>query len=67
MRPSQKQRLEMLCRYCCNFSESLIPNFSFLQNRKLMPKFVLKEMEVLYIEEMNAAINKLKSNLVSVA
>jgi hypothetical protein len=32
-----------------------------------MPKFVLKEMEVLYIEEMNAAINKLKSNLVSVA
>ena len=31
-----------------------------------MPKFVLKEMEVLYIEEMNAAINKLKSNLESV-
>jgi hypothetical protein len=36
------------------------------QNRKLMPKFVLKEMEVLYIEEMNAAINKLKANLESV-
>jgi hypothetical protein len=31
-----------------------------------MPKFVLKEMEVLYIEEMNAAINKLKANLESV-
>ena len=30
------------------------------QNRKLMPKFVLKDMEGLYIEEMNAAINLLK-------
>ena len=30
-----------------------------------MPKFVLKEMESLYIEEMNAAINTLKSNLES--
>ena len=36
-----------------------------LQNRKLMPKFVLKEMEVLYVEEMNTAINTLKSNLES--
>ena len=36
-----------------------------MQNRKLMPKFVLKEMESLYIEEMNAAINTLKSNLES--
>merc|ERR1712223_410689 len=35
------------------------------RNRKLMPKFVLKEMESLYIEEMNAAINTLKSNLES--
>merc|ERR1712223_1870011 len=35
------------------------------RNRKLMPKFVLKEMESLYIEEMNAAINLLKSNLES--
>jgi hypothetical protein len=30
-----------------------------------MPKFVLKEMESLYIEEMNAAICTLKSNLES--
>lgn len=30
-----------------------------------MPKFVLKEMEVLYVEEMNTAINTLKSNLES--
>ena len=36
-----------------------------LQNRKLMPKFVLKEMESLYIEEMNQAISTLKSNLES--
>ena len=28
-----------------------------------MPKFVLKEMESLYIEEMNQAISTLKSNL----
>ena len=27
-----------------------------------MPKFVLKDMEGLYIEEMNAAINLLKVN-----
>ena len=30
-----------------------------------MPKFVLKEMESLYIEEMNSAISTLKSNLES--
>ena len=30
-----------------------------------MPKFVLKEMEVLYIEEMTGSINTLKSNLES--
>ena len=30
-----------------------------------MPKFVLKEMESLYIEEMNQAISTLKSNLES--
>ena len=30
-----------------------------------MPKFVLKEMESLYIEEMNASISTLKSNLES--
>ena len=35
------------------------------QNRKLMPKFVLKDMEGLYIEEMNTAINTLKGNLES--
>ena len=31
-----------------------------LQNRKLMPKFVLKDMEGLYIDGMNTAINTLK-------
>ena len=40
-------------------------NAIYFQNRKLMPKFVLKEMESLYVEEMNAAINTLKSNLES--
>ena len=30
-----------------------------------MPKFVLKDMEGLYIEEMNMAINTLKGNLES--
>ena len=30
-----------------------------------MPKFVLKEMESLYIEEMNQSISTLKSNLES--
>lgn len=30
-----------------------------------MPKFVLKEMESLFVEEMNSAINTLKSNLES--
>jgi len=35
------------------------------RNRKLMPKFVLKDMEGLYIEEMNMAINTLKGNLES--
>ena len=28
-----------------------------------MPKFVLKEMESLYVEEMTMQINQLKSNL----
>jgi len=40
-------------------------NIILKQNRKLMPKFVLKEMESLYIEEMNSAISTLKSNLES--
>ena len=35
------------------------------QNRKLMPKFVLKEMEVLYIEELKSSINLLMANLES--
>ena len=34
-----------------------------MQNKKLMPKFVLKEMESLYIEEMTQQINTLKNNL----
>ncbi|KAI5732066.1 hypothetical protein M8J77_020673 [Diaphorina citri] len=35
------------------------------KNRKLMPKFVLKEMELLYIEEQKAAVNLLMANLES--
>lgn len=35
------------------------------QNRKLMPKFVLKEMESLYIEELKSSINLLMANLES--
>ncbi|VVD05998.1 unnamed protein product, partial [Leptidea sinapis] len=35
------------------------------KNRKLMPKFVLKEMESLYIEEMKSSINLLMANLES--
>ncbi|KAG1683210.1 Calcium-dependent secretion activator 1 [Nymphon striatum] len=35
------------------------------KNRKLMPKFVLKEMECLYIEEMRTSINMLMGNLES--
>jgi len=34
-------------------------------NRKLMPKFVVKEMEATYIDELTQAINTLKSNLES--
>ena len=36
-----------------------------VQNRKLMPKFVLKEMESLYIEELKSSINLLMANLES--
>ncbi|XP_075219478.1 calcium-dependent secretion activator 1 [Lycorma delicatula] len=35
------------------------------KNRKLMPKFVLKEMESLYIDELKASINQLMVNLES--
>lgn len=35
------------------------------RNRKLMPRFVLKEMESLYIEECRSAINMLMANLES--
>ncbi|XP_046655109.1 calcium-dependent secretion activator-like isoform X6 [Daphnia pulicaria] len=35
------------------------------KNRKLMPRFVLKEMEVLYIEELKSSINLLMANLES--
>ncbi|XP_034252642.1 calcium-dependent secretion activator isoform X4 [Thrips palmi] len=35
------------------------------KNRKLMPKFVLKEMESLYIEELKTSINLLMGNLES--
>jgi hypothetical protein len=35
------------------------------RNRKLMPRFVLKEMESLYIEECRSAINVLMANLES--
>ncbi|XP_044576566.1 calcium-dependent secretion activator isoform X2 [Cotesia glomerata] len=35
------------------------------KNRKLMPKFLLKEMESLYIEELKSSINLLMTNLES--
>ncbi|XP_019765396.1 calcium-dependent secretion activator isoform X3 [Dendroctonus ponderosae] len=35
------------------------------KNRKLFPKFLLKEMELLYVEEQKAAINLLMTNLES--
>merc|ERR1719210_2877083 len=35
------------------------------RNRKLMPKFVLKDMEGLYVEELNIAITTLRNNLES--
>nr|XP_018896820.1 PREDICTED: calcium-dependent secretion activator isoform X5 [Bemisia tabaci] len=35
------------------------------RNRKLMPRFVLKEMESLYIEELKSSINTLMANLES--
>ncbi|XP_037086657.1 calcium-dependent secretion activator-like [Pollicipes pollicipes] len=35
------------------------------RNRRLMPKFVLKEMESLYVEEQKSEINKLMVNLES--
>ncbi|XP_022658224.1 calcium-dependent secretion activator-like [Varroa destructor] len=33
------------------------------KNRKLLPKFVVKEMELLFIEEMRSSINQLMANL----
>ena len=45
-----------------NYTIGLFPIF---QNRKLMPKFVVKEMEATYIDELTQAINTLKSNLES--
>lgn len=42
-----------------------LTNISTLQNRKLMPKFILKEMESLYIEELKSSINLLMANLES--
>ncbi|KAL7290105.1 hypothetical protein TKK_0015827 [Trichogramma kaykai] len=35
------------------------------KNRKLMPRFLLKEMESLYIEELKTSINQLMANLES--
>jgi len=35
------------------------------RNRKLMPKFVLKEMESLFVEELKSSINLLMANLES--
>ncbi|VDP39949.1 unnamed protein product [Soboliphyme baturini] len=36
------------------------------KDRKLMPKFVVKDMETLYLDEMRSAVNLLVSNLESV-
>ena len=45
--------------------EKVITTMHFSQNRKLMPKFVLKDMEGLFIEEMNIAVSTLRNNLES--
>ena len=35
------------------------------QNRKLLPKFVLKEMECMYLEELRSCVDTLMANLES--
>jgi hypothetical protein len=40
-------------------------SFSNEKNRKLMPKFVLKEMDLLYLDELRSTINQLMANLES--
>ena len=39
---------------------------AFSQDRKLMPKFVLKDMEALFVDETRSSINLLIANLESV-
>ena len=51
--------------FASTLGNNSVYNFSVLQNRKLMPKFVLKDMEGLFVEEMNIAISTLRNNLES--
>ena len=37
----------------------------YLQRRKLFPKFVVKEMESMYVDELKSSINLLMANLES--
>lgn len=61
----QRARFESLVAFFFSLLVALTALES-LQNRKLMPKFVLKEMESLYIEEAKGAINLLMANLETV-
>ena len=58
--------LEIFYKVKCakvSYSFLFFTHYFVSQNKKLMPKFVLKEMESLYIEEMTQQINTLKANL----
>ena len=66
----EKVRINILFRILMWIDEKRVGDITnrhlwILQNRKLMPKFVLKEMESLYIEELTGSISTLKSNLES--
>lgn len=63
--------MEKVCRfYSLFFFIKIFKNYNVLfivnfKNRKLMPKFVLKEMDLLYLDEMRSSINQLMVNLES--
>ena len=53
--------LTSLCIFIITIGQiQYIKFYLYIQDRKLMPRFVLKDMEGLFIEEMNSAINLLK-------
>lgn len=64
-RLQEMQRVRSEKNFKCSATRVLNITTFVPQNKKLMPKFVLKEMESLYVEEMTQQINQLKSNLES--